>query len=66
MEEAFSFSACLDPKLHRQAVSVEKLMRDYSLTFDQLLEAARNEADGYVFHDYFCRVTLEEHSLDNS
>ena len=58
--EAFSFSACLDPNLHRQAVSVDKLMRDYTLTFDELFEAAVKETVGYVFHDYFFKVTLEK------
>ena len=63
--EAFSFSACLDPNLHRQAVSVDKLMRDYTLTFDELFEAAVKETVGYVFHDYFFKVTLEKaHPLE--
>jgi hypothetical protein len=61
--EAFSFSADLDPNLHRQAVSVEKLMGDYSLSLDQLNEAAANETDGFVFRDYYFRVRGGRRSL---
>jgi hypothetical protein len=50
--EAFSFSARLDPRLLRQAVSVEKLTRDYCLSLDELVEAAENETEGYVYRDY--------------
>ena len=65
--EAFRFSTGLDPEHHRQAVSIPKLMSVYGLSRDQLVEAAENETDGYVFRDYYFRLRLEEeeHSLDN-
>ena len=64
----FSFSTGLDPEHHRQAVSIEKLMSDYGLSRDQLVWAAENETDGYVFRDYsfYISFTVEkEHSRDN-
>jgi hypothetical protein len=45
----FSFSTGLDPEHHRQAVSIEKLTRDYGCTSEELLEAAAKETKGYFF-----------------